>query len=182
MIPFLEGFHGNSGGWTESYVALSAYAGKDIRFSFRFGTYDNTANGAWVVDAVELIDMFNYDGEVCVSSAEGDQACAKAAGRGVVVNPADPTGADMPVDFPLSIQPNPVSGYLSIQPGGGVHGPAALCLIGADGYVAFQRRLDQFEAGQTCRIELGNLPAGMYLLRVETEQGVVVKKVVKGLN
>jgi hypothetical protein len=56
----------------------------------------------------------------------------------------------------------------------------SLSLFSADGKMISQQRCEKVET--QCIVSLQGNAAGIYLLRVDTEQGVVVKKVVKPLN
>ena len=58
----------------------------------------------------------------------------------------------------------------------------SLALFGIDGRMISVERCNAAAVGALCTTSLQNAPAGIYLLRVETEQGTVVKKVVKPAN
>ena len=183
-IPFLNGFFGNSNGWIQSYFDMSDYAGKDITFQFRFGTDDNTAppNSAWYVDQVDVMDMLNYDSEACVRSDAGDVACARAPARGVIVEPGMLVGTDEPTTdnvLGLRVQPNPATNLVALSFGASAEGLVHVQLTGADGRVALQQRLNSVHAGQVFPLDIQNLPAGLYIIQVESSIGRSVAKVVK---
>lgn len=56
-----QAWHGQSGGWLTTEVALAAarYAGRSARFRWRFSADTNTAVDGWYLDAVELVDLQN---------------------------------------------------------------------------------------------------------------------------
>ena len=56
----------------------------------------------------------------------------------------------------------------------------SLTLFGVNGKVIFKPYCNGMD--MQCTVSLQNCATGIYLLRVETEQGIVVKKVVKPLN
>ncbi len=181
-IPFLNGFSGNSGGWVRSYFDLSEFIGKDINLQFRFGTDENTyvPAGGWWVDRVELIDMVNFDLEACVSSAEGDIACDGAPERGVIMDTeAIPTAVDQPVAnaLGLRVQPNPADDVLSFSLGEAINGPARIFLLASDGRVVAREYYTNGYAGQQFALDVRQLPAGIYVLRVESGNGSSVVKV-----
>lgn len=183
-IPFLSGFSGNSNGWVHSYVDLSDFAGKKIFLRFRFGTNNSTspADGHWIIDQVDLFDMLNYDTEACVRSKAGDQACARAAARGVIVD----TDAIISTDEPdaanllsIRVQPNPVVDWLSVTFGAAVKDPVSLSIWTTDGRQVAQMRLPAVHVGQTVPFDVRTLPAGIYALRVESSAGLSTIKIIK---
>jgi extracellular elastinolytic metalloproteinase len=181
VIPFLSGFSGNSNGWVQSYMDLSDYAGQDVNLRFHFGTYGAGAetNGGWIVDGLEMMEMISFEGEACVTSAENDLACAKAPEGGTILNPAvvgtgEPAGLN---EVALSVQPNPATDRLNIIAGQDLRGDVEVVLVNADGREAMHRTLDGLNAGQVFSLDVSDLPAGLYLLRLESATGNTVRKV-----
>jgi uncharacterized repeat protein (TIGR01451 family) len=169
-LPNHYGFSGNSNDWKQSYFDMSAYQGKTIRIRFRFGTDDNTApqDGKWVVDELELLDMFNYDTEACVSSGT-DQACARAAARGVIMQPAT-VGTNEPaqVQLPLLVQPNPASDMVYVTVPQTIEGQVTMSIISADGRVVLSKSNAGLSNGQVTAFDVQQLPAGLYLIQLES--------------
>ena len=183
-IPFLSGFSGNSNGWVQSYFDFSDYAGKNLSFRFRFGTdaNDTPADGHWIIDRVELIDVFNYDTEACVRSSAGDQACARAGARGVIVDVGTIIGTQEPAsDNPLGIriQPNPVTDWVHVAFGASSKNRIQLTVLSPDGRQVAQLRLEGVHAGQVVPVDLGSLPSGVYVLRAESNIGQSSAKIIK---
>lgn len=182
-LPNLQGFFGNSQGWQQSYIDLSDYAGQSIYIRFRFGTDDNTAptDGGWFVDGVQIIDALAYNSEACVISAQGDQACASAPARGVIVNTEClPVDAQEPDNNLLSVafQPNPVDQLLFVSTNQALPGAVEMLLIASDGRIVARRSLNNLFAGQITTLDVQDLPDGMYVLRIESEGGVFTGKVI----
>jgi hypothetical protein len=183
-IPYLNGFSGNSNGWIQSYFDLSDYAGEEVTIRFNFGTNDDGANpqtqGAWYVDEIEVMDILNYDTEACVTDNDGDKACARAPERGVIVQPGL-VGIDEPGHanaFPLQVQPNPAADFLYITPGRPLEGPVQVQLLGADGRLVQSRQLESIANGQIVTLDVQQVPAGVYMVRVENAAGSSAKKIV----
>lgn len=180
-IPFLSGFSGNSNGWKQSYFDLSAYAGKTITFRFRFGSDTNTAptDGAWYIDDVEMMDLFHYTGEACITDAGGDQACASAPEYGVIVEPVT-VGTNEPAKELISmlVQPNPADDMLHISFGQALEGQVMASLLSADGRVVLNRSLQGVALGQVVTLDIQNIPAGIYTVRIQSGAGNSVQKVV----
>lgn len=181
-IPFLNGFSGQSNGWTQAYISLADYAGDEISIRFRFGSDGSVApaNGYWAIDELEIIDMLNFDGEACVTSDQGDQACARAPESGVIVNTGSVSTPSVDkIPFALQIQPNPTRDALFVLANQDAPGPSRLQLIGADGRVVLERSFAHLQSGQSVRLDLAALPAGVYVLRFDSAAGVAVEKIVK---
>lgn len=183
-LPNLSGFSGNSNGWVQSYFDLSDYAGEDILFRFRFGMYVNPNNppppsGSWYVDEVEVMDMYNFDTEACAISGN-DHVCAKAPARGVIVQPGivgtDDTNASNRLS--MQVQPNPASDFLLLSFGQALNSPVQLQLIGTDGRTVLSKTLDGIAEGQIVTLDVLQVPAGVYMVRMESAAGSSVKKVV----
>jgi len=180
-IPFLYGFSGNSNGWQQSYFDLSDYSGKDITFRFRFGSdaAEAPVNGAWYIDEVEIMDLFNYAGEACITDNAGDQACASAPEYGVIVQPVT-VGTEEPNQQFISmlVQPNPADDLLHISLGQALEGQVLATLVAADGRTVMNRSLQGFGLGQVLTLNVQNVPAGLYTVRLQSAAGNGVQKVV----
>ncbi|MFN0214473.1 MAG: M36 family metallopeptidase [Saprospiraceae bacterium] len=180
-IPFLHGFSGNSNGWKQSYFDLSDFSGKDITFRFRFGSdlADAPVDGAWYIDDVEIMDLFNYAGEACVTADGGDMACADAPEYGIIVQPVV-VGTDEPSNQSISmlVQPNPADDRLNITLGQALEGQVVASLIAADGRTVLNRSLQGFGLGQVLTLDVQNIPAGIYSVQIQSGARNVVQKVV----
>ncbi|MCC6413090.1 MAG: M36 family metallopeptidase [Saprospiraceae bacterium] len=182
-IPFLDGFSGNSNGWIQSYFDLSAFAGQTIRFRFRFGTDVANAvpNGYWTIDEIDIIDMVNYDAEACITANGGDQACARAPQRGVILEVGSIISTEEPGanSFQLAIQPNPARDMAYLSAGQDLRGDVQVRLFSADGRLVQTINTQNLLEGQYLPIDVQNLPTGMYLVRVDNAAGSSVKKLMK---
>ena len=180
-IPFLSGFSGNSNGWKQSYFDLSEYIGKDITFRFRFGSdlADAPVNGAWYIDEVEIMDLFNYAGEACITADGGGQACASAPEYGVIVQPETVGTDDLsnPANS-MFVEPNPADDVLRITLGQAVEGQVVASLVSADGRLIMTRTLQGFGLGQVLTLNVQNVPAGMYTVQLQSGTNIIVRKVV----
>ncbi len=183
-IPFLSGFSGNSNGWIRSYFDMSEFAGKSLTFRFRFGTDANTTvpDAHWIIDQVDIMDMLNYDTEACVRSSAGDQACARAGARGVIVDPGNIVSANEPASanpLGLRVQPNPAADWVTVAFGMDASGPVHITILSTDGRQVAQLRLQSVHAGQVVPIDVQQLPAGVYVLRAESSLGLSSVKIAK---
>ncbi len=182
-IPFLRGFSGNSNGWVQSYVDMSEFAGREINLRFRFVSdiTNNVADGGWIVDGLEFIDMYNVNPEACVSSSAGDQACVALPERGTIFEPVvvSTDEPDQALASILRVQPNPSSDVFYLSSSETIDEEVALRLFGADGRLVWQQNLNRLVKGQIVPIDAASITPGMYLLRLDSSAGSFVEKLVK---
>jgi extracellular elastinolytic metalloproteinase len=177
-IPFLNGFSGSSQGWTQSYFDIKQFDGQSIFWRYRFVSNATVGGGGWYIDDAEVFDMFNYDGEACVTSTQGDAACAKAPNRGVIVNPGAVSTTQLDEGtMGLSVQPNPAHDLMYVSVSQAVSDRAMLSLVGMDGRLVWQRNAGNLQPGQALAIDVAAVPAGIYLLRLDSAAGISVVKV-----
>jgi len=180
-IPFLYGFSGSSNGWKQSYFDLSDFAGKEITFRYRLGSdaAEAPVNGAWYIDEVEIMDLFNYAGEACITDDAGGQACAIAPKYGVIVQPVTvSTEEPNQPGIPMLVQPNPADDLLHISLGQALEGQVVATLVASDGRTVMNHTLQGFGLGQVLTLNVQNVPAGMYTVRLQSAAGNGVQKVV----
>lgn len=180
-IPFLNGFSGNSGGWKQSYFDLSEFVGKNITFRFRFGSdaAEAPVDGAWYIDGIEVLDLFNYVGEACIADGSGNSACASAPEYGVIMQPVTVDIKEPgEVTIPMQVQPNPADELLYISLGQALEGQVLTSLIAADGRTVLSQSSQGLALGQTITLQVQNLPAGVYTVRLQSNAGNSVQKVV----
>ena len=178
-IPNLLAFSGNSEGFIPSYADLTPYIGQDVHIRFRFGSDDNTAGFGWSVDDVEIMDMINYDTEACVTSDAGDNACARGLERGTIVESEVIVSADDPFDTDMEVLvfPNPTEEFLNIRILNDEVTDATVRVLTIDGREVMNRSLTLSSNVETLSFKVADLPAGMYLVKVNTDEGIVVEKV-----
>jgi extracellular elastinolytic metalloproteinase len=170
-------FWGKAAQFRPTYVDLSGFKGKNIRFRFRFKSGSvGFATVGWMLDDVLTMDMENYNSTARLTTAEGDGIALAADARGTIVEPIIQTATAELTDFDVLIFPNPTSNLLTVN----VNTPdekAVLILQTIQGQEVFRQTV----AGQQSQTPLSmtGLANGLYFLSVETTRGKVVKKVVK---
>lgn len=182
-IPNQRAYWGNSNGYISTYLDLTPFAGQQLYFRFRWGT-DEETDGAtdgsgWYMDNFEVMDMRNYNGEICITTAEGDQICLKAPGYGTVIESAVVTGTDEPaLNHQVMVYPNPAGSLLNVAFRGEIAGPVTVEIINTDGRQVL-RHSTQLDAGyQVVPINTSQLAAGMYFVKINTDYGFAIEKVV----
>ena len=80
----------------------------------------------------------------------------------------------------LMLYPNPTAGAVAVELGGlAPQGPAALAMLNPLGQVLRTATAPVRNGQVAATLDLGGLPAGLYLLRVTTREGTATKRVVK---
>ena len=185
IIPNISGYSGNSGDWVGSYLDLSDYAGEDVFIRFNFAidgdvAPDGQSHTGWFVDDIEVMNMVNYNGELCISSDEGDMACTIAPENGTIVESQIGVAVKDPVDksVQMNIFPNPANEQLSIYIASDAQKDATLSLMSLDGRELISKAIVLNTNAETHVMNLRNVAAGFYFVKVNTAQGVKVEKVV----
>lgn len=162
-----------------TYVDLRPYLGQEIQFRFRFVSDQWEGEFGWIVDDIEIMDMFNYDGEACVTSTEGDNECAKAEGRGTIVESAVINSTDDPEQKPveLAVYPNPAKEVINVAISSETDSQMSLEIMSADGKVLLQKQQRINNGYELIPVNISALSSGFYLVKVTTEDSIVVEKI-----
>ncbi len=180
ITPFLSGFSGSTNGeFIPTYIDLRDWAGQGIQIRFRFGTDDNTGGPlGWVLDDFEFMDLFNYNGEACVSTDQNDTNCAIAPEEGTIVESKMPSSStETLADMSMTVFPNPAHDLLNIELTSETQKELSISLITIDGKVMMERKGNVQGKGRA-QLNVSQLPAGFYFVKVATKDGVMVTKVI----
>jgi hypothetical protein len=178
-------FWGKTNDFVESYIDLSGFIGQQISLRFRFGSaaqyLDVLSQGTgWAIDRVEMLDMFNYQSEACVTSALGDQACAIADARGTIVQPRALTATDEPENTltQLTLYPNPAKEEVNVAINTPLAEAAVLSIYNVEGRLLQQQSVNLIGGSQLIPVKLNNLSAGFYLLELKTQHSIATQKLI----
>ncbi|HLF62986.1 MAG TPA: M36 family metallopeptidase [Saprospiraceae bacterium] len=179
-IPRLKAWTGQSDGWVQTVVDLSDYAGKDILIRFRFASDGNTSGVGWFIDDIELIDLFNYNSEACINSAEGDEACAEATRRGTLVASDISVGTDdtQDISFELNVFPNPSRNFVTVDITSESRQHAEIILVNNAGQRVWSEKTELPVGAYSHSVDTRSLPKGFYFIRVQGERDQAIKKIV----
>ncbi len=183
IIPNLEAFTGESDGWIPTYVDLSDYQNESIFLRFNFATSDGgipPGGGYWFVDDIELLDLFSYNSEVCVQSAEGDQNCAEFPEGGIIVESQLSVNTHQvePAGWNYQVFPNPTRDLLTLELTLSQTSKLDISLYSISGALVQNKSFTAGVGRIQTQLDLQGVPAGFYFLEVMTEQGKGVRKVV----
>jgi len=184
--PNVQAFWGSSNGFVDTYYDLSAYSGQEIFIRFRFSTDAQAANDpeqgiGWYVDDFEVMDMFNYNSEACITSNQGDQACAEAPDKGSIVEPGVSTAVaeQLIAGSKMEVFPNPTYDFVNVSFKLDQSSRVSLRLTGADGRLLRRSSMELSAGTQLLPFSLQGLPQGVYVLHVQTDAGSATEKIVK---
>lgn len=182
VIPNLSAYSGNSGDQFEAtYVDLSDWIGEEIQIRFRFGTdTDNTPvqNGGWYIDDIEFQDVLSYNGEACITTAEGENECTIAPEAGTIVESQLVNSAEEQLEnVSILAYPNPVDNVLNVAIESSFTQELSLSLLTLDGKTITTQIL-QVQGKDNAQFNVSEIPAGFYFLKVSSNDGTIVRKVV----
>jgi len=184
----LDGFWGRSEEFITSYIDLSTFMGERVTIRFRFGSLlydnDNVPNklyDGWFIDDVEFMDLQRYQSEACATSAEGDNVCAMAEAGGTVVeigglNTSVQNLEDLGLQF--EVFPNPAGDYLNISLRNETAREGVLSLYNVNGQTLIQQAVTINQLAQVLPLNVENMAAGFYFVKVQTNEGIAVKKII----
>ncbi|PHN07204.1 M36 family metallopeptidase [Flavilitoribacter nigricans] len=184
-IPGIGGFWGSLQEFTPSYIDLSAYQGENIQVRFRFGSDGEDPNAVhpyegWYVDDFEILDMLNYETEACISSENGGMACDRPDERGTVVDSRSTTAVSEieALGAEVRVFPNPVKDELQVAIEAQRSGQLSLSLLSLEGKL-LQSQEQMIHTGfNRTRMNVSDLPTGMYILRLSTAGEVATQKII----
>lgn len=180
-IPYLDGWSGYLPSFKGVYVDLSDYIGQSVLLRFRAGTSEQNPSDGWYIDDVEFMDMVNYNGDACVTTAQGDNICATAPGRGVVVESAEmvPTVSPISGYSTISIFPNPATSDAFLATGEEINGPVVISIYSLDGALVVRQEAQNLQKNQWFALKTHHLPTGAYIVRLESNQFTASQKLIK---
>ena len=80
-------------------------------------------------------------------------------------------------DVKMTVFPNPASDVLNIALDAETQQEVSLSLVTVDGRVMMERKADVYGTGQF-QLNISQLPAGFYFVKISTDKGVMMSKVV----
>jgi hypothetical protein len=133
------------------------------------------------VDMPDLIENYmDYSSETCMNMfTKGQVEIMHAVLGGPRSGLLDPVSGtkDVRNDLNVSIFPNPANDLVTLQVGLSEASDIRVSLVGVDGRVARAFAPVYASVGtQTIKMNTGDLPMGLYLMQVQTEKGMVVRK------
>lgn len=168
-------FQGSSNGYIQSLVDLSSFANQEIQFRFRFATDDAGAADGWYLDDIQVFSELSVVvNQACVDSDELEAVCNSVITT-VFPEPVA-TFENSKAPFDVALYPNPTTNHIWIEFLNGNSSAVNIKVFNTSGSLLSQNKL---EAGTiTHKLNLAHQPAGIYLVQIQTEEGVLSKRVV----
>ena len=172
--------------WLDTYIDITPYSNQEFfNVQFSFGTdgaedTDKDIDG-WMIDDIEVIEMYAYNGEACVSYNGGDGICAEAPEGGTIVTSQEGivNVDEIGDELEIKIFPNPIQQDVNVIVSGKQYSSATLELLTLDGKMIQQRSVVLLGTVQTFGMDLSDHPNGMYLVRVTSGDHSKLVKVSK---
>ena len=125
--------------------------------------------------------MVSYQSEACATTAQGDNVCAEAEGGGTLVevgglNTSVQNLEDLGLLF--EVFPNPASDFLNVSLRNEEARTGTLGLFNMNGQELYHQTVQLNQAAQVIPLNVSDIPAGFYIVKVQTEAGIAVRKVV----
>ncbi len=115
-----QAFTGNGGGYVETKVDLSSYAGDSVRIRFRLGTDNSTSGVGWYVDDVRLATAGDAIGNTACVASDQDTAFCDTISTPVLEPTLPPQIEVIPASLANTLPPNVQAGLpLTISNHGG---------------------------------------------------------------
>jgi extracellular elastinolytic metalloproteinase len=183
-IPNTRGFWGDSKGWVPTFIDLKDYIGEKVQFRFRMlgdGTASEDGFEQGIsIDNIEIFDLVNYNTEACINADGNIKACKAMDFRGIKVETDRATDTKEVVEqIHAALFPNPTQDVLNINLKSDNNGNAAIEFINMNGQVVQKQQVWLDSEGQMFQFSLGNLPAGLYTVRVSQTNGSIIKRFAK---
>ncbi len=159
---FIDKYMGPPGQETQAYFVFGTGLGPvnyTLNKCYKVTLHTFTLCGSAEVYSYFRIKQFDESGNFCTWCAELPQE-----------------DEAMEVSPHLVLQPNPASDQVLIRLQDAPTGPWGWTLMGADGKVWRRGSFDDAESGYQYLMSTSDLPAGLYLLRVQTAEQALVRK------
>lgn len=172
-------FWGNSRGFREIIIDLSAYSGQDVYVRWRFISDTSEGVRGWWVDNIELLDIVSYDSPATLTSDAGDNAVAFVGDLGVITEAGtiDNTNDPSLGQTQVSVYPNPADEFVTVNITTERAGDALVQLLSIDGRVLHTEKMNLVAGGGRTTIGTAALPAGIYVVRVAGADRISTTKV-----
>ncbi len=172
----VSAFSGASGGYIKTTVDLSAFLNQQLFIRFRFVSDDNTNVEGWWVDDIRIGQEVEFLNTACVNAAQGDVYCNQQDFPTLILENAS-TNIEKDVHgLFFDLLPNPADRQVVVVWDATLSGPVTLCLRNMVGQELWRQSVDPGNSQH--RIDLSQIPAGVYVIEMTEEAGFGAKKLV----
>ena len=171
-------YWGNSNDFIASYIDLSNFAGRNISIRYRLKTDAGTNSVGWAIDDVLMMDAVNYNAGVRMTATSGltyrDTVRTVATQRGTIIEPEVRVSNKEINQLNVLIYPNPSQNVVNVVFDTPSVLEAKATVLAIDGRILLTQNL----VGNA-QVNVANLAAGLYFIKIETDKGVFQQKIVK---
>ncbi len=182
-IPNLYAFSGLSSPtfqWTPVYIDLRDFIGEQVKIRYRFGTDDNSFQEGWYVDDIEIMDAVIFNTTACIVTDQTTTLCAEAPERGTIVDSEITISTEDHLDASaLMIRPNPAGDFIQINLDADLSEVSTITVFDLTGHQLHSGKWNLTNGTNQHLLDLTRFTPGMYVLHIQTSNGVYAKKFVK---
>ena len=138
-------------------------------------------NGWWM-DQFEILELENYNSQVCIQSDQTTQSCTIAGQRGTLVNTQSFITSNEDISFVefFQVYPNPSKEGLQIQLANKpTQHIGELSIFSTSGQKMHQQKVTLNQAEQQLEVGSAGWPAGIYAVTLRTQDEVITRKWIK---
>lgn len=163
-----------------SYIDLRDYIGEDVKIRYRFGTSEENGGDGWYFDDVEIMDAILYNSEACVTSDQTNPICAEAPERGTIVDSQISISTeDDPSEAAFVVMPNPADDMIQVAMSSLKENDAVIRIYDLTGHLLVSENWNITTGLNQKRISVSGFASGMYVIQVNTKDGMRSEKFVK---
>lgn len=167
-----QGFSGRSNGWILTRVDLSSFAGQVGLIRFRFGSDEFLGVEGWYLDDISISSEKIVSNRLTVTSAEGDAVSDEIDGTILVTAGVTSVEEELAHTF-YSLYPNPAQGAVTLSWNEVSALPTTVRLSNLLGQ---NLKTWSPSSGTAIRMDVSDLPGGLYLMEARSEKGTAVWK------
>lgn len=163
-------FTGNSNKFIRTVVDLSSFKGQKTRIRFRFVSDGAQGGEGWYIDDITLADNFvNVNNSATLSELDGGNVSSEANS---LVLKGNVTTVFIPKAGNFKVSPNPFKNEITVESTSKNYEITLMDVLGKNVF-------DSGIVNDKTTIETSGFAAGTYFLRIKTNQGMEVVKLVK---
>lgn len=183
-IPSLRGFSGTTNDqFIDTYLDLTPWKGQTIKIRFRFGS--NPEGGVsskvlrgWFIDDVEVMDLLVYETVACVTNADNENGSCSEIRKIVIDSDGIVSSKDVTNRINYAVYPNPAHDYMVVELEAAKAGAANFQVTTLDGKLVYKQSVKINEGRNVQTILTHTFQSGVYLVQVQTADGIGVQKIV----
>ena len=168
-----QAFTGDSDGWIQTTIDLESIAWSNLIVRFRFVSDGEVGGEGWFVDDVRILgELYSITNVAC--AGEGEEAlCDETT---TIVNIENPVSTREPeLQVKMTLAPNPTNGKVVLDLEEPITTKVDLEILTVDGQLL---RTAQLDGLSNHTIDFTTYSAGVYLVRLRTEKGVLTRRVI----